>query len=248
MDSHQDTVPHISAQILPAGPDNIGAGSALRVRENRCTMAPGIVGGDLVCCRYYVDDETPEMAEIVRDVNSSPLLKKWGDDRELKTHGEIRPADVAPVLAPDRNGAVSVFPMKWGYSGRSLLINARVETAAVRPSSREDWVRHRCIAPASWYFEWEHFQDKGGRVRTGNRYALSPAKGGMTWLCGLYRIEGGRPAFVILTREAGDGIRFIHDRMPLILPEDVTEEWIRPGTDPEALLDSALTDMKFEKR
>jgi putative SOS response-associated peptidase YedK len=102
----------------------------------------------------------------------------------LKTRGEIRPADVAPVLAPDRNGAVSVFPMKWGYSGRSLLINARVETAAVRPSFREDRVRHRCIAPASWYFEWE----------------------------------------------------------------DVTEEWIRPGTDPEALLGSALTDMKFEKR
>ena len=40
----------------------------------------------------------------------------------------------------------------------------------------------------------------------------------MTWLCGLYCIENGLPAFVILTREAGEGIRFIHDPMPLIMP------------------------------
>ena len=30
----------------------------------------------------------------------------------------------------------------------------------------------------------------------------------------LYRIENGLPAFVILTRESGGAIRFIHDRIP----------------------------------
>ena len=38
----------------------------------------------------------------------------------------------------------------------SLLLNARSETAAEKPAFREDWRRHRCIVPATYYFEWEH--------------------------------------------------------------------------------------------
>ena len=69
----------------------------------------------------------------------------------------------------------------------------------------------------------------------------------MTWLCGLYRIEEGLPVFTVLTREPGEEIRFIHDRMPLILPERYIDDWIRPDTKPEELLGEALTDMAFEK-
>ena len=52
---------------------------------------------------------------------------------------------------------------------------------------------------------------------------------------------------VLLTREPGESIRFIHDRMPLIMPEDLTGEWIRPAARPEDLLPHALTDMLFER-
>ena len=69
----------------------------------------------------------------------------------------------------------------------------------------------------------------------------------MAWLCGLYRIEEGLPVFVILTREPGEEIRFLPDRMPLILPEKYIDDWIRPDTNPEALLPAALTDMIFEE-
>ena len=69
----------------------------------------------------------------------------------------------------------------------------------------------------------------------------------MTWLCGLYRIEDRLPVFVILTREPGEEIRFIHDRMPLIMPRDCVDEWIRPDAKPEKLVEVALTDMVCEK-
>ena len=69
----------------------------------------------------------------------------------------------------------------------------------------------------------------------------------MTWLCGLYRIEDCLPHFVILTREPSEEIRFIHDRMPLIMPEQLIDQWIRPDIKPEELIGSALTEMVFEK-
>ena len=57
----------------------------------------------------------------------------------------------------------------------------------------------------------------------------------------------GLPVFVILTRAPGEEIRFIHDRMPLILPEQYVGEWIKPETRPEELVKEAQTEMYFEK-
>jgi len=199
-----------------------------------------------MCCRYWAD-ESPELRAIVEEMNRSPLVERWQKKGLVKSFGEIFPTDVVSVIAPDRTGTRAVYPMKWGYTGRSLLMNARSETAGQKPSFREDWARHRCIVPASWYFEWEHAPGKNGRKHTGDKYRIRPKDSSMTWLCGLYRIENGLPVFVVLTREPGESIRFIHDRMPLIMPENLIGEWIRPASKPEELLPYALTDMAFEK-
>ena len=89
--------------------------------------------------------------------------------------------------------------------------------------------------------------DNRGKKHAGDKYMIQPAGDTMTWLCGLYRIENNFPVFVVLTREPGGQIRFIHDRMPLILPGELVNDWIRPDTKPENLLGNALTDMVFEK-
>ena len=199
-----------------------------------------------MCCRYWAD-ESPEIREIVEEMNRSPLVEKWQKTTGITTYGEIRPANVVPVIASRRSGEKAVFPMKWGFSGRTLLMNARAETAPVKATFREAWASHRCIVPASWYFEWEHIVGNDGKKRTGDKYLIRPRGSSMTWLCGLYRIEDGLPVFVILTREPGEGIRFIHDRMPLIMPGDYVNEWIRPGAKPEDLVERALTEMVYEK-
>lgn len=199
-----------------------------------------------MCCRYWTD-ESPELRPIVEEMNRSPLMRKWQDKAKVKSYGEIFPTDVVPVIAPNRSGLRTVYPMKWGYSGKSLLMNARSETAAEKPTFRDDWARHRCIVPASWYFEWEHYPGSDGKKHTGDKYMIHPKDSAVTWLCGLYRIENGLPVFVILTREPGEALRFLHDRMPLIMPEELVTEWIRPDRKPEELLPGALTDMDFEK-
>ena len=199
-----------------------------------------------MCCRYWAD-ESPEIREIVEEMNKSPLVSKWHATTGITTYGEIMPTNVVPVIASKRSGEKAVFPMKWGFSGRTLLMNARTETATVKTTFRDAWASHRCIVPASWYFEWEHIVGKDGKKRTGDKYLIQPKGSAMTWLCGLYRIEDGLPVFVILTREPGEEIRFIHDRMPLIMPGDYVDEWIRPDAKPEELVETAMTEMVYEK-
>ena len=199
-----------------------------------------------MCCRYYLESSR-ESEELANQMNESPLVARWQKTAAVKTQGEIFPTDVVPVIAPDRQGRQAVFPMKWGFSGKSLLINARSETAGQKPTFREAWERHRCIIPASWYFEWEHLKAPGGKTKTGEKYMLQPKGSGMTWLCGLYRIEDHLPVFVVLTRDSSEDVRFLHDRMPLILPESLINEWIRPDGRPESLLPEAVTQIVVSK-
>ncbi|MCR4621533.1 MAG: SOS response-associated peptidase [Clostridiales bacterium] len=208
-----------------------------------------------MCCRYFVE-LSPELRPIIEEANRSPLTEKLVNKlgRPLVTHGEVCPADLAPVIAPDRTGARAVFPMVWGFSlprSSSPLVNARAETASDKPSFRESWRRRRCIVPASYYFEWEHIINRAtGKTETGDRYIIQPKGSRVAWLAGLYRIEERAgiqvPVFTVLTREPGSGIRFIHDRMPVILPNEQIDPWIDPDGNPEETVKSALTEMVYE--
>ncbi|MBO4902107.1 MAG: SOS response-associated peptidase [Lachnospiraceae bacterium] len=199
-----------------------------------------------MCGRYYLD-RCIETDPIIEKMLKSSLVQEWNKTTAVKTEGEIRPTDVVPVIAPNRSGMQSVFPMKWGFGGKTLLINARVETAAQKPTFQDAWKSHRCIVPASYYFEWEHLLRTDGKKETGDKYMIQPAGSTATWLCGLYRFEDNLPVFVILTREAAEPIRFIHERMPLMLPEHLIDQWIDPAGNPDALLQKALTDTIAEK-
>ena len=199
-----------------------------------------------MCCRYYIE-ETTEMQAIVSDMMRSSLVRKWNELFPIKTYGEMSPTDIVPVIASNRNRQRAVFPMKWGFTGKTLLMNARVETASIKPTFRDAWKSHRCIVPASYYFEWEHLIGINGKTKTGDKYAIQPQGSSMTWLCGLYRFENDMPFFVILTREPGEQIRFIHDRMPLILPEYLVNAWIDPDADPDELVKETVTDVVAEK-
>lgn len=209
-----------------------------------------------MCYRYYVE-MLAELRPIVDEAEGSALKERMVSKlgRPLVTEGEVRPTDIVPVIAPNRSGARAVFPMVWGFSlprSSSPLVNARVETAGTKPTFRESWERRRCIIPASYYFEWEHVLNAAtGKTRTGDKYRIQPKGSAVTWLAGLYRIEERSgiqvPVFAVLTREPSEEIRFIHDRMPVILPEEDIERWISPDGRPDEILKDTLTDMRYKK-
>ena len=216
-----------------------------------------------MCGRYVIAPPDSAILDLVREINRSRMAALFiqAGKPPVQEAGEILPSSVVPVLAVSRTGEKRVFPMKWGFTlngrppgnsmdtnpseqpRRTLLINARIETAAEKPLFREAWQKHRCIIPASWYYEWEH-DDKNHPIQ---KYAIRPEQNGTVWLAGLYRMEEGLPVFVILTRQADSGLKWMHDRMPLMLPEGEIDRWINPETKPEDLLGQCLTKVRWER-
>ena len=208
-----------------------------------------------MCCRYYME-MSPELRPIVEEMNRAPLAPKMRDrlGKPLTTEGEVHPTDIVPVIAPSPSGNRKVFPMLWGFTAKGVdrpVVNCRVESAAEKPLWREAWNSHRCIVPASWYFEWEHLLTPSGKSKTGDKYMIQPRGAEMCYMAGLYRIEEFRdlkyPVFAILTRAPSPELARLHDRMPLILPASSIDSWIKPDADPSVLMKAAVTDMVFEK-
>lgn len=188
-----------------------------------------------MCGRYFIDcdDGGDEELESVIDA-----LQRKADIRT----GEVFPANVAAVIANSRQMKPAPFAMKWGYAmgGSRLLINARSETAADKAVFADGMRQRRCLIPASHYFEWER---QSGRK---TKYAIKPVSVGAMFMAGVYRIEQGRAAFAILTREAAREIAFIHDRMPVILTGEALGDWLNPRYAAADVLKDAVTDVRFQ--
>lgn len=193
-----------------------------------------------MCGRYYIDDDdtAEELRAIIMEVQRK--LDGQNNGETVKT-GEVFPTDVVPVIANNKHLVPTPFAMKWGYSlpDGKLIINARSETAAEKPLFRDGMLNRRCLIPATNYFEWE----KRGKEKV--KYAIRPSGRAMLYMAGIYRIEKGRAVFSILTREPAEQIAFIHDRMPVIMPDDAKADWLDPRNSAEELLRDAALDVVF---
>lgn len=189
-----------------------------------------------MCGRYYLDpgEEDPQVQELLEKVK-----QKYKDTPELaqmKT-GEIFPTEIVPVIT-----AASPQLMQWGFSrfgGKGEIINARLETVAEKPMFRKAFFEHRCLIPASYFFEWE----KKGMIK--QKYALGSNE--LIYLAGVYRMEKEStvPRFVILTRPAAPEIAFIHDRIPVILPKEMHQAWFSGPLEEEDVLARSTERLKY---
>ena len=171
-----------------------------------------------MCGRFYVESDEA-LEEKIHRLNRGLSVKA----------GDVRPGDGANVFF--RDTALRAANLKWGFDGigSKLVINARSETAAQKPMFRELFRSYRLLVPAHGYYEW----DRGGKKH------LLGTDGGM-YLAGLYRPD--RRSFVILTREAAPGIRYIHPRMPVIFAGKIASEWLNASNDPVRVLEACRTD------
>ena len=177
-----------------------------------------------MCGRYYIEIDDSELEEIVREAEKR--AKEYPAQITLKTAGEMFPTDIVPVLT----GHDRCEPMKWGFinfKGKPV-INARSETALEKPMFQRAMLERRCLIPASGYYEWRAEEGRSKKVK----YGLRLPDGAM-YFAGCFRQEKGSPVphFVILTRQASEGIAAIHDRMPVILPAAQAQAWFHGEPD-----------------
>jgi putative SOS response-associated peptidase YedK len=132
--------------------------------------------------------------------------------------------DGKPELAHLRWGLVPAWADDPAIGNR--LINARAETAASKPAFRAAFRRRRCLIVADGFYEW---QKSGGRKQP---YYFQLRDGVPFAFAGLWEHwdRGERPldTCTILTTDANDLLRPIHDRMPVILPRESFERWLDP--------------------
>lgn len=184
-----------------------------------------------MCGRYelYQEIRDEQLEELIRQA-----LRVSGKlCANMKSSGEIRPTDIAPVVAPNAlNRRPGAFPMKWGFTHPTrgmLVFNTRMETATEKDLFVNSVDERRCLIPASRYFEWKKV-DANKKVC----YAIGAKSADPLYLAGLYirtSEERSLPCFTILTQDAEKSIRDVHPRMPVLVPFSRAEEWFSPDTD-----------------
>jgi putative SOS response-associated peptidase YedK len=108
-----------------------------------------------------------------------------------------------------------------------LLINARSETAAEKPSFRAAMRHRRALIPASGFYEWKRDKASG----QSQAYWVRPTDGGVvafgalveTWISD----DGGEiDTAAILTTAAPPQFMAIHDRVPVVVKPEDFSRWL----------------------
>ena len=138
---------------------------------------------------------------------------------------EPEPADRSRALPAGGDSQLIALPMVWGFPGfrsSQLLINARQETVAEKPTFCEAFARRRCVIPTTGFIEWSHDE----RGRTVAKYRFNSPETQLLFLAGIYTCVGQELRFVILTTAANASMAEIHHRQPVIIPALMIRPWI----------------------
>lgn len=149
-----------------------------------------------------------------------------------KPRYNIAPAQVVPVITNKNPKEFSFF--KWGFIPNwslnegvaSNLVNARSETVLSKVPFKQAVRSQRCLIPADGFFEWK----KEGKLKVPYRITLNSDEAFA--FAGVWD-SWERPedseiinSFSILTTEANSMVKEIHERMPVILSQELESSWL----------------------
>lgn len=113
----------------------------------------------------------------------------------------------------------------WADEMNDGLINARSETANEKPAFRDAWAERPCLVLTSGFYEWQSVT--GGEKQPFRIYKNDQSAFAMAGLWGEKVIDSESVRSVtILTTEPNEVVAPIHDRMPVVLPNDEEDTWL----------------------
>jgi putative SOS response-associated peptidase YedK len=152
--------------------------------------------------------------------------------------------NVAPTMdvyavARSRHGSRRLGTLRWGLvpswaenpGGGARHINARAETVATNGVYRESFARRRCLVPADGFYEWRAPLEPGDPKQPHYIRAVDGRPLGLAGLWDSWRDAEGRwmRTCAIVTTAANEVVAPLHDRMPVVLPEEAWGGWLDPS-------------------
>jgi putative SOS response-associated peptidase YedK len=186
-----------------------------------------------MCGRFT---ETRPKSEIVKRFN---IQKDQNPD--FKTRYNIAPSQDVPVVL--KKDLTEFHGFHWGLipswakdaSIGHHMINARAETITEKMSFKVPFKWRRCLVIADGFYEWK---EKGGAkvplYIQRKDHALFAFAG--LWSHWVPKVGGEIFSCTIITTDANDWMKAIHDRIPVILPKESEHAWIDPNTNEQELL------------
>ena len=162
---------------------------------------------------------------------------------DFKPRYNLAPGQEAPVVVMEDTRCLEM--MRWGLvpfwakeiSTGYKMINARAETLAQKPSFSRSFKEKRCLVLADGFFEWKKVEGSNSKIPM--RLVLKDREPfAFAGLWDEWQPPDGDElrSFTIITTEANDIIRPIHERMPVILRKEDEVKWLDPDIkDPEKL-------------
>lgn len=185
-------------------------------------MAMMMVEGADMCGRYAQNTDPKKLAKEF----------KVADVPAVEPRYNIAPTQEVLGVSESPDGREMTF-YKWGLvpswakdaSMGARLINARSETVQEKPAFRAAFKQRRCIIPADGFYEWQRTE---GRKQPFFFRMRDERPFGFAGLWEGWEGEGGQVinSCTILTTEANEVLRPVHDRMPVILHPDEYEVWL----------------------
>ena len=113
------------------------------------------------------------------------------------------------------------------------MFNARAETLADKASFKRPSKKQRCLVPASGFYGW--VDEKGNK----QPYYIRLEEDRPLAFAGLWdHWEGGGEEitfYTVITTQPNELMSSIHNRMPVILPEEHYDAWLDPESEGELL-------------
>ncbi len=177
-----------------------------------------------MCGRYSITTAPEALARLFGVEGPLP---------NLPPRYNVAPTQPAPVVRRGVDGLQLVL-LRWGLipawskgpGQRAPLINARADGVADKPAYRDAFRQRRCLVPADGFFEW---QAVVGGKRPMRIVRPDRAPFALAGLWERWMPREGSPAvesFAIVTTEANDTLRPIHDRMPVVVAQDDWRAWL----------------------
>lgn len=119
----------------------------------------------------------------------------------------------------------------------SRTFNARSETVAEKPSFRSAFTRRRAIVPADGFYEWARPPKQTAGEQKVPYWLSRPDGLSFAGLHESWQAPDGIwvLSFTILTAAATGDDSWLHHRAPLLVPDEILDDWLAPEPWPDAV-------------